>query len=643
MEATESQTLGAITVSLEAVIKGLPDQLKAFIAKIPSPDDTLEFPTSRIVPQLTKGSVKVTFGEVIKAAPAGMFQGVAGKEGDEICLPLGEILPQVGPNAMRRQTGMQAPSVEPQAFFTPASVAPTAPIEPTPAPAAVPPAFTPGPPTNLFAPAVPATAPTALKPDVVTAAAPAHQPAPGNAALSLAPILQTLPEPLQALITAMPDASAVIELPIAQLMPQLAKGKITISFSELVAGAPAGTFNGTGGKDTEFVQLPLSEVLSKVGPGAFKRDVTAKKLEGLEQDFFAGSKPVPVAAPAPSTPVAPAPIAASAAPLFSPAPPDASTAPTPSILQPAPAPAAPEPEPVVEPKPTAAATGDGEQVTEIAIPIGKLIDRWPDGLKAEVGKLPEDSVVVFPAEELGNCLKTGKVAFTWARLRGWLHPKSQYGANAWENSTLDISLKALVAPFMAAMRGKPMTPLPGGGTASSTSGSAAAAAAGISLSAKPQEKPAAPTYTPPTFSPSASFSPGGANAASQVTLGALLGLPSKDHWTPVEIVQRVAGLPAVSGALLSLAEGQVAACELPSSMQSDVMAFRIARMYEAAATQVKEMSLEAMAHLAFTSAGTPWIIFRLGNIFFTVCGRPGEHLPVSRLQSIAVEVGRQPR
>ena len=80
MEATESQPIGSVTVTLEGVIKGLPDQLKSFIAKIPSADDTLEFPQDRILPQLTKGSVKVTFGEIIKAAPPGTFEGMAGKE-----------------------------------------------------------------------------------------------------------------------------------------------------------------------------------------------------------------------------------------------------------------------------------------------------------------------------------------------------------------------------------------------------------------------------------------------------------------------------------------------------------------------------------------------------------------------------------
>lgn len=648
MEATESQTLSVITISLESVIKGLPEQLKSFIAKIPAADDQLEFPPARIVPQLTKGSVKVTFGEIIHAAPSGMFQGVAGKEGDEVSLPLGEILPQIGPNAMQRQSSTQAPSLEPQAFFTPAAVAspPPAPVQPPPTQAAPP-----APTANLFAPATPPTSSQSATPAAV------HAPADGNAALSLAPILETLPDELKALISTPPDATASIELPVAKLMPQLAKGKITISFSELVAGAPAGTFSGTGGKDSTVVQLPLGEVLSKVGPGAFKRDAPVKKLEGLEQDFFGGSKPAPAPAatpeitPAPSIPTsppAPEPSEA-AAPLFSPSLPDA-TAPAPAALFQPTAPAAPEPpasvepEPIPDPEPSApaAAESEGEDVKEIAIPIGKIIDRWPEGLKAEVSKLPPDSIVVFPAEELGNCLKSGKVSFTWSRVRNWLHPKSQFGANAWEGSTLDIPLKALVAPFMAAMRGKPITPLPSGRTRA-TSGSAAAAAAGISLSAKPIEKAPAPTYTPPTFSPSAGFSAGGPSAAAQVSLGALLGLPSKEHWTPVEIVQRVAGLPAVSGALLSLSEGQVAASELPSSVQPDVMAFRIPKMYAAAADQVKEMSLEPMAHLAFTSAGTPWVIFRLGNIFFTVCGRPGEHLPVSRLQSIAVEVGRQPR
>ena len=661
MEATESQPIGSVTVTLEGVIKGLPDQLKSFIAKIPSADDTLEFPQDRILPQLTKGSVKVTFGEIIKAAPPGTFEGMAGKEGDEVPLPLGEILPQIGPGAMKRQSATQAPSVEPQAFFTPTVQAVTTP-PPTRAPVPLPSSVPSEVPTNLFSPTpsaapaptpAPAAAPTTaanlfspVTPEATTtpsqAPPPASPPAPadGDAAISLAPIIEALPNELKALIASPPDVSAAIELPVAKLIPQLAKGKIIISFSELVAAAPSGTFSGTGGRDSDDVQLPLAEVLSKVGPGAFKRSAPVKKLEGLEQDFFGSSKPAP--APEPVATPAPPPTAPVGSALFNPAPPAAAAATPSQFFKPALQP----PAEATPPEPEAVETDskdDDADVKEIAIPIVKLVERWPNGLKAEVAKFPEDSVVVFPAEELGNCLKTGKVAFTWARIRGWLHPKTQYGANAWESSTLDIPLKSLVAPFMAAMRGKPMTPLPKGRSAPASPASPGAAAAGISFSAKPAPKQPAPTYTPPTFTPSTGTPSSAATGDSQVALGALLGLPSKEHWTPVEIVQRVAGLPAVSGALLSLAEGQVAASELPSSLPADLLAFRIPRLYNAAEEQLKQMALEPMAHLDFTSGRTPWVIFKLGNIFFTVCGRPGEPLPVSRLQSIAVEVGRQPR
>ncbi|MGB0580599.1 MAG: hypothetical protein ACPGVU_12910, partial [Limisphaerales bacterium] len=67
---TESPASGAATLvnqidlPLTEVIKNVPDRLKSFIAKIPGESDVASFNASVLMPQLAKGSVKITFAEL---------------------------------------------------------------------------------------------------------------------------------------------------------------------------------------------------------------------------------------------------------------------------------------------------------------------------------------------------------------------------------------------------------------------------------------------------------------------------------------------------------------------------------------------------------------------------------------------------
>jgi len=137
--------------------------------------------------------------------------------------------------------------------------------------------------------------------------------------------------------------------------------------------------------------------------------------------------------------------------------------------------------------------------------------------------------------------------------------------------------------------------------------------------------------------------PAPAAPASPSQLGKLLKRPDKEHWTPVEIVQAVSAFSEVNGAMLSLAEGQIAASQLSDGVNAELLAFRIPRLFANTAEQVRELLDKPMSYFSFSADGVPWMFFKLGNIFFTVEGAPGESLPVSRLQSIAIEIGRQRR
>ena len=692
------QTAAAPKVSLPlaAVIKNLPDRLKATIASVPSADASVDFPPEQLLPQVAKGSVKVKFSELIEAGPPNTFMPLPGSEDELIELPLGEVIARMGAGMFARKEAKQAPSLEPQNFFGANRKA--EPAVPTSPPASPPPAAAP-----TFAPSFkptarpltpktdPITTPPTFAPAISPKPAPAKPtPAPepakapvvdGKAAIALNSIYQGLPAELKSVVPVEPPVDAFAQLPIALLMPQLAKGKITVSLSELAAASPPGIFNLIAGNEQTPIPLPLADVLAQIGPGAFKRKAPAKTFESVgDQNFFGGqSNNAPAAAVPPVEPVAEPP---PAAPGFAPSAPTPSFAPAFTPVTPAePMPSTVQSEPPAAPvhkfepaelsQPTAAAppesqvpASDEPAASEVLIPMGKLDALWPEELKAELSHLAEGSVVVFPAEELGHLLKTGKIRFTWAQIRSWLQPKTNFGGTNWENTHLEIPLKAVVGPFMAAMRGKPMPVAKPQATESSSSPQGAQP----DSFNKPSSKPT--PYVAPSFAPAGATAPANptmpmdgpvgmpANPKpiqSQVTmpapaapatpsqLGKLLKQPGKDHWTPIEIVQGVSAFGEISGAMISLAEGQIAASQLSEGINAELLAFRIPKLFGNTADQVRELLDKPMSYFSFSADGVPWMFFKLGNIFFTVEGAAGESLPVSRLQSIAIEIGRQRR
>jgi hypothetical protein len=685
-----------VSLPLESVIKNLPDRLKAAIAAVPSADAKIAFPAARLLPQVAKGSVKVKFSELMAAAPTGIFTPLPGTEEEPIELPLGDVIARLGAGAFKRKTAKQAPALEPQDFFganrgtatpSPAAVPPAPEQAPAPAPAPAPlPAavFAPAVPTQSFAPATPAPPPDA---PVTPPSPPAAAPTPGMAAISLSAVMKALPADLQDIAQTVPAADATAELPIDLLLPQLAKGRITISLSALAKASPPGLFKVLPGNEETPVPLPLGEVLAKVGPGALKRKAPTKELTGLEeQNFFGGQSALaatPPPAQEPQPPAAATPIP-SFAPAFQPTTPTPDIAPTfppatPAPVAPPPEPEAPKPSlqfvPTAPEQPTAApptevpgGAGDTAGTTEVLIPLTKLDSMWPAALKSELAHLDPASVVVFPAEELGHSMKTGKVRFTWAQIRRWLKPKTNFGGTSWENTELDIPLKAIVGPFMAAMRGQPQA----------VKAPAENESAPATRSAK--VPPTAALYVPPSFTPASGsapepaatpfFKPTGAPTTipgqpgisgiprpmdgpvempapaeppTPSQLGAILGKPGKDHWTPVEIVQSITEQRETSGAMISLAEGQIAASQLAGNVNAELLAFRVPRLFSTTADQVRELLDQSMSYFSFSAEGVQWIVFKLGNIFFTVQGTAGESLPVIKLQSVAVEIGRQRR
>ena len=685
-----------IDLPLTEVIKKVPDRLKSFIAKIPGETDMATFTASQLMPQLAKGSVKITFTELVEASPEGTFSSSM-SDGDELIeLPLALVISRLGTGSFERKSAKKAASVEPQDFFGAgrnSAAEPT--VDPTPAPSAPPP-----PAATTFTPKFPdgpvladndtASAPPAFSPVAATSspavapAPPAKEEAPAEEApaappdkaeITLAGILKTLPTELSECLQGAAPADATVEFSAAALLPQLAKGRITVTFAELIEAAPDGTFTNTAGYEQTAVSLPLGEVLAKVGPGAFKRKTPSKQLApASDQKFFGGlAKPAEEQPPAS---IEPKPSGGqttfSSQTTFQPAPPESAPAEKPMFApsaggktftaEPAAPPPSPpaetepvgqkfQPEPVAPDSPATATKKSEESATEVPVLLTDLTPKFPDGLKAEIAKLPSNSVIMFPAEELGQAMKSAKIRFTWSQLRHWMLPKSNYASAAWEGTQVEIPLKAVVGPFMAAMRGQPpKVEVPSGSGAvqspAATTPNHPSPAAAAPYQAEPfvPGKPKA-EFAPVPQQPEPMDGPVGSPATepepTDSNLSNLLGQPDKKAWTPVEIVQHVGNIEGVGGAMLSLSEGQIAAAAIGVDVKTDLIAFRVPRLLAQVAEHVEQMQLGTSTYASFAAADVQWISFQLGNIFFTVHGRKGENLPVTRLEAIAAEVARR--
>lgn len=622
---------GKAAFSLAKLLTEMPEACRQLAQSSDAGGLTVHLPVDRLAPQLPKGKVLVTLGEIVEALPPGTFGSLGEHADTPVKLPLSDVLAQIGPGAIqRKQAAKKLEGLDKQDFFGKPSPTPPAAAQPPPPSA---------PPTTTFTPAFRPTASAAPAPPTASAPSAAPPTAPsGQVAFFLSPLLEKLPEKLRSLVAKQPATDTAVHFPAERLAPQLAKGRISVTLKELAEAAPVGTFANVAGNESQPVPLPLSDVLAQIGPGAIKRREPVKKLEGLDQQDFFGGGPAQSSPPPEGTTFMP-----------KPGPPSHGTGYTTFEPKPVPTPQGSgstvfipaESAPQVAPQRLEASSASSDAVP---IPVTRLIDRWSAQLKADISRLPENTVIVFPAETLGQVLKTGRVHFTWPQLRNWARPPTSLSTPALESAgTLDIPLRAVVGPFMAAMRGKPSIPE----TPSAASRTAPQptpppnptsppSLSGISMTGSDKPPPAPAVFTPP-LSASSDL------PAEAATLGDLLGQPDKRGWTPVEIVQRVAGLPGVRGAMLSLFEGQIAAAELPGIPSPPAIARHVPQLFNSAAEAVRQMEMESLAFLSFTTAGTPWLVFNLGNIFFTVQGRPGEHPPVSRLESIAVQIGKHCR
>jgi predicted regulator of Ras-like GTPase activity (Roadblock/LC7/MglB family) len=182
---------------------------------------------------------------------------------------------------------------------------------------------------------------------------------------------------------------------------------------------------------------------------------------------------------------------------------------------------------------------------------------------------------------------------------------------------LQLPLRLLVQPFMANMRASDATKRPAANEGRTESF--------VNRAPTPELIVPPPSPAPPV----------------DTKLGEALGKPEKSTWTPAEIIHAVRQLPGVSGSMLSLQEGHLAAADLAAILPPELLAYGLPKIISATAEQARQMKMGEPTMVSLTADGHQWAIFKLEKIIFTVMSRKGEPLPLPHLQTIATEIGRQ--
>src|SRR6266571_8887668 len=108
MEELEEPSIGdSIRLLLKPVLLKLPDSLKARVRQPPVGGVQISIPLQKILTQLPQGSVKISFGELRQASPAGVFAELSDQDQTAVELPLAEILSQLKPEQLPRRAGQR--------------------------------------------------------------------------------------------------------------------------------------------------------------------------------------------------------------------------------------------------------------------------------------------------------------------------------------------------------------------------------------------------------------------------------------------------------------------------------------------------------------------------------------------------------
>ena len=570
-----------LELPLQSVLETLPLELrsKMSVKNVDLSRASISIALRKIQPQLSLGIVRITFGELRRAAPS-LFSVQDEYDSLPVVLPLSKVLARLSPSFLTRnstQKTVKVPaeiigpfgehghgiviSATPVKSPTPSTTPPVqiaAPIAPAPAPAqlrpppvAPPPSpvmprqITPAPglvsaphsgnvmdswtlpkPVIPTVPVQPITPPLPAAPVVPVAPIPVPAPTPTPVVVSaqaaimvpLAALLKKWPEALRSEIAPLTSANAQVALPVNLMEPALKRGRVTFTWGNLRSWIKP-TPPATSVHDTVELELPLKAVV----PYFLAKQSGAMKMARSQQTV---SMPVDIpnlffGFPQPQSP-----------------PEMPSTPPQPPPVE--------ENRPVLKPAETNLFFGSPQPQPPPEMPPTLPLATPPQPPPVEENR---------PAPKPAETRQPATNYYTWVR------PEPPHVE----------------------------TP----------------------ISKIEHERPATP--------------------ATAADFG--------DHCiTPKEAVSRAAALNGVAGVVVALPDGLTVASQIPPDFSADTLAAFLPQIFDRVGQSTRELRMGALDNLNFTVGGVPWEIFRVNGVYFAVFGRAGERLPDVQLAALAAEL-----
>lgn len=506
-----------------------------------------------------------------------------------------------------------------------------------------------------------------------------------SVSLPLSELLKGLPEALRLGVIRQPASDALISLPLATILPQVASGAVTIPFGQLRFACPEGVFLDSSVHDQTIVTLPLGLILPRINPQYLarrpgqRRTVDPSSFEavfakaGQADVCQSATPPSQLSAQEPPVQRASAQVSASQTHVANPFTPIAPSSPTPipmaaplPFAKVAPLPSSPLPPLRTPPLPSTPATrSSGAQLRSAApavsveqpvtmeslwIPMNLLAPHWPENVQMIlIQPVYAAGKIGIPISELEAGLKHGKLVFSWKQLRAWIQPTPPADEIA-DDLLVPLPLQTIVPLFLSKRNTGTSGPqkrikldenIPDVFSSSSTGAGLAVATPVSATSTPPVPMPSVNLPQAAAEEPHDKVAIGTLEVAEDQDIGLFFRQPGKKTWTPVEIVAKTANLPGIVGCLISLQDGLLVAGQAPAGINTETVAAFLPQVFGRMAHYTRELKFGEPSYAGLVLEEYSLHIYKTGNVYFLAMGRAGEQAPLAQLAVIAAQLERQ--
>jgi predicted regulator of Ras-like GTPase activity (Roadblock/LC7/MglB family) len=659
-----SQTQGrSVQIPLQPILDGLPLEIQPRVVERNVGDLSISIPLEKVLSQLSRGAVRITFGELRQLAPD-IFSADVDRDRVAVPLPLSEILSRLNPALIARrrvQKHIEVPA-EISSPFDPSNqglifnIGPSKPESHKSAPAtAAGRQVTPGAqqkpsaPSGLPSRGAITSAPTPQPPSINQApSAPiSFAPRPTGDLRAGTPGTAATPTPRAGTAVPRPAAGA----PLTPSTPQRPQPTPPPGFDAIASPIRMTPKPATGQAATPaptVTPAPRPAAPSQLGiptprptpPGAHPTAAGApasRSAVNPGQGFPGQNIPSPFSL-APQQPIAPAPTAPAmpGAPVAMPRPQPGHT--PIGVPRPAPAPAHAAPSapslPTFAPIQPVATKASAEET--LVVPLAALAEGWPEPIRKEAVQLGlVEAKVALPVDLIGQSLKMGRIAFPWQTIRSWAQGGGLPAPSPNDGIVVELPLKVIAPLFLARPKQGKDTPR-------------------VSVDAEipnlffgfPQGDNGANAVAKPADTNYYVWDDKEDTVHATADDGRKSSVETRFATkcaTPNEVVSRAAALEGVAGALVALPDGLMVASRISPDLNSETLAAFLPQIFTKMTTCTKELRMGDLNNLHFTVGNTPWKIFKVNAIFFAAFGRPGEGLPTSQLSALAAELDHKPK